>query len=212
MGMDGEFPLRRLARGPQDAYGNPVPGPVPYTARLTSGTPLITVKDDTMLVTAMGEGYGRVRVTVGMETADVEVWVTREMGTHWWHLSWECYGLDLPDGTHADSAHFRMDAGETQWAGGFSERGMVIGMAGMLTRRLWVRGEPVRETTVPAHRSVAQRPQSIIWHNGQTAFSHGLAQRYEGGNLCEGPDAEGGAWLRFNTARAVRGDSIPPDL
>ncbi|HEX6370715.1 MAG TPA: hypothetical protein VF006_17465 [Longimicrobium sp.] len=209
LGLDDEFPVSRLVRGPLDFYGNPTLLP-PFTAILTSGAPVLAIEDDTMLVSGLAEGSGNMRVTVGARTADIPVWVLRQMRTHWWHVSWECYGLQLSGGAYADSAHYRLDAGETS-VGAFSLAGMHVGMRGTLTTRTWVRGEPVRETSAVTTRYVSQRPGGLAWHNGEPAAATGVAERYDGGNLCEPPPG-GGGWTRHAPARAVRGDSIPPEL
>jgi hypothetical protein len=209
MGLGSEIPFAALARGPLDAYGNEIGIIPPYTALLTSGGPVLTV-EDTTLHAGPAEAVGNVRMTVGATTADITVWVIRSMQSHWWHVSWECYGLDLPGGARVDSAHYQLDAGETR-TGAFGERGLHIGMRGTLARRLWVHGEPVEETFAAASRFAAQRPFGLVWHNGETAVSSGVAEQYDGGNLCE-PLPGGGSWERFAPARAVRGDSIAPDL
>lgn len=210
MPMESDFPLSALARAPLDHYGNNAYWPPVYTAQLTAGPPVVT-RVDTMIYTHRAEGFGTVRMTVGTHTADITVWVTRGMTSHWWHTTWQCYDAELADGAHADSAHFRMDAGETNW-GTLSERGLAHGMRGTLTQRVWVRGQPVRETSFPTSRYLALRPHEVWWHTNERAVvTRGIAERYEGGNLCE-PLPGGGAWARHAPALLVRGDSIAPDL
>lgn len=210
MGLESDFALSLLARGPLDHYGNNAFWPPAYTAQLTAGPPVVT-RADTMIYTHGAEGYGNVRMTVGARTADIAVWVTRGLTSHWWHINWACYDAELPGGAHADSARFQVDAGQTFW-GAFSERGLTHGLTGTLTQRVWVRGEGVRETVVPTSRYLALRPHELSWHNNERAVvTRGVADQYDGGNLCE-PLAGGGAWARHTPARMVRGDSILPDF
>ncbi|HEX5869719.1 MAG TPA: hypothetical protein VFY65_04870, partial [Longimicrobium sp.] len=182
----GDFPFRALPRGPLDFYGNPVRGTPAYTATLVTGPPVITVQDDTLLVAGGDEGSGNVRVTVGARTADIPVWVIRPMETHQWSMSWRCYGMELPDGAYADSAYYRYDTDRIQ-TGSFSEQGLHVGMRGTLWTRTWVRGEGMRETFDVTSRYVSQRPNEMVWHNGERAAATGVSLRYDGGNLCDAP-------------------------
>jgi hypothetical protein len=202
---NADQPVPWLVMEPRDAYGNGISERRPYTATLTSGAPLITIRADTLLH-AEQEAAGSIRMSAGTATRDMLLWALREPETHWWSLSWRCYDLSLPGGGRADSAHFRMDSAVAE-KGAVSARGANVAYMGGLRRRLWVPGEPVRESAIEATRYAALRPRAIVWHNGETAVGTPHATRYEGGNLCESP--EGGTWARFAPAQLVRGDSIP---
>jgi hypothetical protein len=203
---NADQPLSWLISEPKDAYGNDVLELGAYTATLTSGAPHISIRGDT-LIHADQEAAGSIRVSAGTATRDIVLWALREPETHWWNLSWRCYDLTLPGGGRADSAHFWMDSA-VAGKGSVSLRGANVGWKGGLRRRLWVPGEPVRETAIGVTRYAALRPQALVWHNGQTATGTPHGTRYEGGNLCD-PTPEGGTWARFAPAQMVRADSIP---
>lgn len=201
-----DLPVPWIIMDPRDAYGNQVLERQEYTATLTSGTSHISIRGDTLLH-AEQEAAGSMRILVGTATRDMVLWALREPETHWWSLSWRCYDLSLPGGGRADSAHFWMDSAVAE-KGPVSSRGAGVAWMGGLRRRLWVPGEPVRESSMAVSRYAALRPQGLMWHNGQLAAGTPHATRYEGGNLCE-PTPEGGTWARFGPAQLVRGDSIP---
>lgn len=201
-----EVPISDLAAdGARDAWGNLTGPGGGYTATLVSGPPAIERRDT--LIRSVTEGFGRLRITVGGTTGEVEVWSIRVLPTHWWTLAWECYGARLADGSHADSAHFRMDSVRASY-GTLTGWGLTAGMSGLMRSRTWVRGQPPRDHEIPVVQHVAQRPGVLIWHNGQQAAAGEVwALRYDGGNLCQTP-AGGTPWERFGPARAVRGDSV----
>jgi hypothetical protein len=205
----GDQVIPWLISRPEDAYGNDILEPPAFVATLTSGAPLITIRDDTLLH-ATQEAVGGLRLTAGSATRDMVLWSFRGVRNHWWSLSWRCYDLALPGGGRADSAHFWMDSALVRF-GGISPRGVNVAVSGGLHRRMWMPGQPPRDTLAGVARFAAARPRQMIWHNGQTAAGTPDGSRYDGGDLCE-PPPEGGAWARFGPASLVRGDSIPdPD-
>jgi hypothetical protein len=173
----------------KDEHGNIILARPDVTFAQIQGPPTITIAEDT-LIRATAEGLATVTVRGGTATRTAQVMALREL-TGDWRLSWACYDAPLPGGAHADSARYLIDLAEARY-GGSSGRGPVVRFIGTLTTRMWMRGEPVRESSVPhTLRFAAQRPGVLEWAPGQVATP--TATGFAGGSLCE-PGPEGSAW------------------
>ncbi|HEX2077826.1 MAG TPA: hypothetical protein VHG08_08960 [Longimicrobium sp.] len=191
-------PARLLVLGARDAYGNQV-SDFTVSATLLRGGPAISVSGDTLRASQEATGAVSLRIG-GTVTREVELWVTFNVASRRWRLTWQCHGLALPGGAHVDSVHYRLDDSRAAY-GAYLAPGLYVGFQGILTTRTWTRGEPMRETVVPGSAAYAvQRPFLLEWPNGQTAFT--TAFGYEGGTLCEAPP--GSAWARTPPVRVER--------
>lgn len=180
-----------MVRDLRDEHGNAIFGRPDVTLALMQGPPTITIVEDT-LIRATAEGMAEVTVRGGTTTRTAPVMALRELAGDW-RLSWSCYDAPLADGAHADSARYLMDLAEADY-GGSSGSGRVVRFIGTLTTRIWVRGEPVRESSVPnTLRFAAQRPAVLEWAPGQASAP--TATGYAGGSLCE-PGPQGSTWAR----------------
>jgi hypothetical protein len=181
----------------RDEHDNSIDGPPDVTLALTQtqGPPAITVADDT-LIRATAEGVATATVRGGTATRTTQIMALRDLNGEW-RLSWACYDAPLAGGAHADSARYLMDPAEARY-GGVSGRGPVIRFLGTLTTRMWVRGEPVRESSViNTTRFASQSVGTLEWAPGQVATT--TATGYAGGSLCE-PGPEGSTWARSSPA------------
>lgn len=189
-----------------DAHGNAVSTPGP-TYELSGGAPVFFFQQHfRQWIHATGEGYGEVTIRRGALSGRVPVWSMLDLSKWLWRLSWECYGLDRPDGTRVDSVHFSMDtAGLFQ--GSFTPRGVIMTVSGTLVRREWVRGQPVHETrTLDASVFGARKPKVVEWSPGQPVTD--TAGGFVGGTLCQ-PDPGGAAWSRSAPVRLLRRGEAP---
>ena len=189
-----------VIRNPEDAHGNLVMENFgrALSARLLSGTPGLRVDSDSM--SADGEAEGVMSATLERATHTFPVWALDRLTRHDWRITWACYGLDLPDGTRADSVHYRLDADVVRY-GPISGPGLSVAFTGTLTRREWMAGQPVRQSTVrEASRSAYQRPWALAWSLG--GVSESTPTGYAGGSLCEIPAQ--GAWERSGPVAAQR--------
>ncbi|HEY0020069.1 MAG TPA: hypothetical protein VGC13_27455 [Longimicrobium sp.] len=184
-----------------DAHGNFV-RPSRITYELSGGAPQFYVEHAFVdWLRTRGEGIGEVTATADGLSVRVQVWALEVMGRSSWRLSWECYGMDRPDGVRVDSVHLRMDTAQPSY-GGLSPRGVALTLTGTLVRREWVRGEPVRETRTPeAQVFAAKKPGVVEWSATQAAPE--TAAGYVGGTLCQ-PDPGGAAWSRTSPAQLIR--------
>ncbi|HEY0020070.1 MAG TPA: hypothetical protein VGC13_27460 [Longimicrobium sp.] len=189
-----------------DAHGNFVDTPG-RTYELTGGAPQFYFERHfEEWIHATGEGYGEVTIRHGALSGRVPVWSMVNLGRWLWRLSWECYGLDRPDGVRVDSVHFSMDTARVSH-GAFSPRGAMLTLSGTLVRREWVRGEPVRETrTLDASVFAARKPRVVEWSPGQPVTE--TAGGFVGGTLCQ-PDPGGAAWSRTAPVRLLRRPEAP---
>ncbi|HLM67082.1 MAG TPA: hypothetical protein VK358_06130, partial [Longimicrobium sp.] len=179
-----------VAGGGLDAYGNPQTTPQ-YSIQITAGAPVFTANDT--LVQATGEGMGAMRVTWGTVSHTATLRALRELSGKW-RLSWACYDASLPGGAHADSARYVLEVEETNY-GGDTMLGSSVRFFGTLVTRLWMRGEPLAQSSVPrASRFAAQRPGELEWAFGQVSRAAGRG--YAGGSLCEG-GLQGAPWARW---------------
>ena len=191
-------PVRLLAGPAHDAYGNLVDD-FTVSATLLRGGPAISLAGDSVL-RSLQEATGAVSLRIGTITREVELWVMPNLATRRWRLTWECYDAALAGGARSDSVHYRLDEARAG-NGSFLAPGLYVGFVGTLTTRTWTRGEPVRQTVVPATSlSAVQRPFTLEWPNGQTALT--TAAGYQGGTLCEPPP--GSAWARTSPVRVER--------
>lgn len=193
MYMGSTRDVRELVEEAQDAHGNPIEFPE-LQWELTAGNPQIRIND--LILTAATEGEGSLRVTGAGSVQTATLWSLFGVEGAW-RLTWSCHDAALPGGAHADSAQFTYLANSHY--GEFTPRGVVVGFRGALTTRLWVRGEPMRETVdMGVARHVAQRPGILEWSPGQVATRTGRV--FSGGSLCETlPGA--GPWARFAPVR-----------
>jgi hypothetical protein len=187
--------------GVSDVYGNSV-DPSHVTRELTAGAPRFYVEHrfaDWLRTT--GEGIGEVTITADGLSTRTQVWALEIMGAFSWRLSWECYGMDRPDGVRVDSVHFSMDTVQPTY-GSYSQRGVMLNLTGTLVRREWVRGQPVRETRAPGTQLfAAKKPGVVEW--SPTEVAQETPAGYVGGTLCQ-PDPGGAAWSRTSPARLIR--------
>lgn len=193
------WPLRafELVDDPRDHWGNAAES-FTVTARLREAG-VLTLSGDTLR--ARGEGTGQVTLSIGSVSRDTELWALNPLSApRVWRLSWACYGGTLPDGTAADSAHFRVDSALATY-GRFSAPGLYLSFTGPLTTRVWPRGAPARQTLRPGYvLAGVQRPHQLMWGPGQV--SEATARGYEGGSACQA--ADGGTWTRGGPMRVDR--------
>lgn len=186
--------VRDLEYEGEDVHGNYIENPE-LQWELTAGLPQIRIND--LILTAAAEGEGTMRVTGAGSVQTTTLWsLFSAEGA--WRITWSCYDAALPGGAQADSAHFTYFA--DSYYGQVSPRGLGVGLRGVLTTRLWVRGEPMRETVdLAVTRHAAQRPRILEWSPGQEATRTGRS--WTGGSLCESLPG-GGPWARFAPVRA----------
>lgn len=174
-----------------DEHGNDILSRPDVRFSLIQGPSTIAIAEDT-LIRATAEGLATVTVEGGTATRTTQVMALRDVSGDW-RLSWACYDAPLAGGAHADSARYLMDLAEARY-GATSGRGPVMRFIGTLGTRMWVRGEPVRESSVPfTLRFAAQRPGLLEWAPGQVSTP--TATGFAGGSLCE-PGPEGSTWAR----------------
>jgi hypothetical protein len=173
-----------------------------FTFAVTKGAPNFSIRDVREgFVWAPEEGYGAVTATYGPVSATTELWALDFLPSRLWRLSWECYGMQRPDGVVVDSVHHQMDRAAAGY-GGVTARGLTTGFQGTITSREWVRGQPVRETQrLRATVFAAQLPDILTWSPGQV--SQAVPEGYRGGTLCE-PGPDGAAWTRTSPMRVDR--------
>lgn len=182
----------------KDEHGNAISPLADVRLTLTAAPAAITA-DDT-LIYATGEGVASATVRGGTATRETRILALRDVRDDW-RLSWSCYDAPLADGAHADSARYVMDPADAQYAS-MSARGPVVRFVGTLTTRMWVRGEPVRESSVPfTLRNAAQWAGWLEWAPGQTSTM--TATGYAGGSLCD-PGPQGSTWARSSPVVADR--------
>jgi hypothetical protein len=190
--------IRYYAGGLKDEHGNDI-----YElpdVRITLTAPPATITADDTLIHATGEGVATATVRGGTATRETRILALRDVRDDW-RLSWTCYDAPLAGGAHADSARYVMDGAEARYAA-ISARGLTVQFVGTLTTRLWMRGEPVRESSVPhTLRNAAQWPGWLEWAPGQRSTS--TATGYAGGSLCE-PGPQGSTWARSSPVVADR--------
>lgn len=168
--------------------------------RLTLNAAPATITADDTLIYATGEGVATATVRGGTAARETRILALRDVRDDW-RLSWSCYDAPLADGAHADSARYVMDPAEAGYAS-MSARGPVVRFVGTLTTRMWVRGEPVRESSVPfTLRNAAQWAGWLEWAPGQTSMM--TATGYAGGSLCD-PGPQGSTWARWSPVVADR--------
>lgn len=183
----------------RDEHGNIILGRPDVRFASVQGPPTITIAEDT-LIRATGEGLAAVTVRGGTTTRTTQVMALGYAGGRW-RLSWACHDAALPGGAHADSAHYAIDPAEAAY-GSMTGRGVAVRFIGTLTTRMWVRDEPVRESSVPnSLRFAAQRVGALEWAPGQVSAA--TATGYAGGSLCE-PGPQGGSWARSSPVIADR--------
>lgn len=190
--------IRSAVSNLRDEHGNRIAGWPGITMALTSAPPSITA-DDT-LIRASAEGVAKGTVRSGTVSHPIEIWAVQDIRGDW-RLSWACHDAPLAGGAHADSAQYRMERAEAAY-GSMTARGPAVRFIGTLTTRMWVRGEPVRESSVPyTLRFAAQRPGALEWAPGE--LSAATPTGYAGGSLCE-PGPGGSSWTRSSPVRADR--------
>lgn len=195
-----QFPvhIRLAVFGVRDEHGNAIGGAPGITISLAEASNAITAEDT--LIRATAEGVARATVRGGAASRETEIWGIRDVRGPW-RLSWACHDAALPDGTHADSAHYLMADAEAGY-GSLMARGVTVRFVGTLVTRTWIRGEPVHETSVPyTSRFAALRPGLLEWAPGQTALATG--DDYAGGSLCD-PGPQGSTWTRSSPVLAER--------
>ena len=182
----------------QDEHGNGSDGIPDLKLTLTAAPATITANDT--LIRATAEGVASATVRGGTATHDTRILALLDVRGDW-RLSWACYDAPLPGGAHADSARFVMDKAEAGYSA-TSPRGPAVRFVGTLSTRMWVRGEPVRESSVPhTLRNAAQWAGWLEWAPGQRSTS--TAKGYAGGSLCE-PGPQGSTWARSSPVVADR--------
>ncbi|HEY0020073.1 MAG TPA: hypothetical protein VGC13_27475 [Longimicrobium sp.] len=201
-GTAGEHVFRFMPRV-FDVYDNLVEDiEFSFTFAITKGAPNFAIRDVRGgFVWAPEEGYGAVTATYGTVSATSEAWALDFLPFKSWRLSWECYGMQRPDGAVVDSVHHQMDPAAAEY-GGLNARGLTTSFRGTVTRREWVRGQPMRETRqLGATVFAGQRPDILTWSPGQV--SQAVPTGYRGGTLCE-PGPDGAAWTRTSPMRVDR--------
>jgi hypothetical protein len=182
----------------RDEHGNAIYGIPDLKLTLTAAPPSITANDT--LIRATGEGVASATVRGGTASHDIRILALLDVRGDW-RLSWACYDAPLTGGAHADSARFVMDRAEARYSAP-TARGPTVRFVGTLTTRMWVRGEPVRESSVPyTLRNAAQWAGWLEWAPGQRSTS--TATGYAGGSLCE-PGPQGSTWARSSPVVAER--------
>lgn len=186
--------IHQVAGGGLDAYGNHQTTPL-YSLQITEGAPVFSASDT--LIQATGEGMGAMRVTWGSVSHTATLRALRELSSPM-RLSWACYDAALPGGAHADSARYALEVEEVNY-GSDTALGSSVRFHGTLVTRLWMRGEPMVQTSIPrSSRFAAQRPGELEWAFGQVSTAAGRG--YTGGSLCEG-GLQGASWARWAPAR-----------
>ena len=190
--------IRFWAGDTQDEHGNAIYEFPDVKLALTAAPATITANDT--LIHATGEGVASATVRGGAATRETRILALRNVKGDW-RLSWTCYDAPLAGGAHADSARFLMERAEAEYAA-ISARGPTVRFFGTLGTRMWVRGEPVRESSVPfTLRSAAQWAGWLEWAPGQRSTT--TPTGYAGGSLCE-PGPQGSTWARSSPVVADR--------